>query len=194
MKVVGIVCSPRKGGNTEILMREALKAVEEAGGKTQLFLMADMKIEPCDACGACWETGACKIDDDMQEVYDALLASDGLIFGTPVYFINVSAQAKAVIDRTYALLRSGKLRGKVAAAIVAVRRVGGGQVLSLLYSYFAAQRMVIAGGGIGYGREKGEVKEGTGGSPVFTALEEARAVGKSVARMIERLGTPTAGA
>lgn len=99
MKVVGIVCSPRKGGNTEILMREALKAVEEAGGRTELFLVADMKIEPCDACGAGWETGACKIDDDMQQVYDSLLASDGLTFGTPVYFINVSAQAKAVIDR-----------------------------------------------------------------------------------------------
>ncbi len=188
MKVLGIVCSPRKGGNTEILMREALKAVEEAGGKTELFLMADMDVSPCDACGACWETGTCKIDDDMQKVYDSLLASDGVIFGTPVYFINVSAQAKAVIDRTYALMRSGKLRGKVAAALVAVRRVGGGQVLSLLYSYFVAQRMTIAGGGIGYGREKGEVTKGTGGSPVFTALEEARAVGKSVARMIEKLG------
>lgn len=187
MKVLGIVCSPRKGGNTEILMREALKAVEEAGGKSELRLMADMDIAPCDACGVCWETSVCKIDDDMQEVYDLLLKSDGVIIGTPVYFINVSAQAKALIDRTYALLRSGKLRGKVAGALVAVRRVGGGQVLSLMYSYFAAQRMVIAGGGIGYGREKGEVKEGTGGSPVFTALEEARALGKSVVRMIERL-------
>lgn len=193
MKVLGIVCSPRKGGNTEILMREALKAVEEAGGKFELRLMADMDIAPCDACGACWETGVCKIDDDMQDVYDLLLKSDGVIIGTPVYFINVSAQAKALIDRTYALLRSGKLRGKVAAALVAVRRVGGGQVLSLMYSFFAAQRMVIAGGGIGYGREKGEVKEGPGGSPVFTALEEARALGKSVVRMIARLeGEPRA--
>lgn len=169
-------------------MREALEAVEEAGGEPQLCLLSEMDVQPCDACGACWETGECKIDDDMQKIYDLLLAADGVIFGTPVYFINVSAQAKAVIDRTYALLRSGKLRGKVAAALVAVRRVGGGQVLSLLYSYFAAQRMIIAGGGIGYGREKGDVNQGTGGSPVFTALQEGQAVGKSVARMIERLG------
>ena len=188
MKVLGIVCSPRRGGNTEILMREALKAVEEAGGETRLCLLSEMDVQPCDACGACWKTGKCKIDDDMQQIYAHLLEADGLIFGTPVYFVNMSAQAKAVIDRTYVLLGNGKLRGKVAAALVAVRRVGGSQVLGLLYSYFNVQRMVIAGGGIGYGREKGDVNRGTGGSPVFTALEEAHAVGRSVARMIERLG------
>jgi multimeric flavodoxin WrbA len=187
MKVLGIVCSPRKGGNTEILMNEALQAVRDAGGETERVLVADQNIAPCDACGACVETGACKIQDDMQEVYAQLERADGVILGTPVYFINVTAQAKIVMDRTYALFRGGKMRGKVGAALVAARRVGAGQVLSLMYSYFSAQRMVIAGAGIGYGREKGEVREGPGGSPVFTALEEARAVGKSVVRMIEKL-------
>ena len=188
MKVVGIVCSPRKEGNTEILMREALKAVEEEGGNTKLFLMSDMNIQPCDACGACWESGVCKIKDDMQQVYDALLDSDGLIFGTPIYFVNVSAQAKAVIDRTYALLRKRQLRGKVAAGLVAVRRVGAGMVLSQLYFWFTAMQMITAAGGIGYGLAKGDVTKGTGGSPVLTALEEARAVGRSVAQMIKRMG------
>lgn len=187
MKVLGIVCSPRRGGNTEILMREALKAVEEAGGETQLCLLSEMNVQPCNSCGVCWKTGECKIDDDMQKIYEFLVAADGLIFGTPVYFVNVSAQAKAVIDRTYPLLHRKKLRGKVAAALVAARRVGGGQVLGLLYSFFNVHRMIIAGGGIGYGREKGDVNQGTGSSPVFTALEEAKAVGKSVVRMIENL-------
>ncbi len=187
MKVLGIVCSPRKGGNTEILVREALEAVREAGGETELILVADMNIAPCDGCGACDEDGTCRIEDDMQTVYQQLELADGLIFGTPVYFLNVSAQAKAVMDRTYAFLRGGKLRGKVAAAIVAARRVGAGQVLGLLYPYFTVQRMVIAGGGIGYGREKGEVRQGVGGSPSLSAVEEARAVGRNVVRMVKQL-------
>ena len=187
MRVLGIVCSPRKGGNTEILVTEALKAVAEAGGETELVLLADKNIAPCDACGACLESGICKVKDDMQMIYQQLESADGLIFGTPVYFLNVSAQAKAVMDRTYAILGTRGLRGKVAAALVAVRRVGAGQVLSLLYSYFTVHRMLIAGGGIGYGREKGEVRQGVGGSPNLSALEEAQAVGRNVFRMVERL-------
>ena len=186
MRVLGIVCSPRKGGNTEILVREALAAVAEAGGETELILVADKSIAPCDGCGACAENGICTINDDMQMIYQQLELADGVIFGTPVYFLNVSAQAKAIMDRTYALLRTRGLRGKVAAALVAVRRVGAGQVLSLLYSYFMVHRMIIAGGGIGYGREKGEVRQGVGGSPALSALEEARAVGRNVVRMVER--------
>jgi len=186
VKILGIVCSPRKGGNTEILVREALEGARESGSETELILVADKNITPCDGCGACLKNGICKIKDDMQEIYQQLKLADGVIFGTPVYFINVSAQAKAVMDRTYALLRVRGLRGKVAAALVAARRVGAGQVLSLLYSYFTAQRMIIAGGGIGYGREKGEVREGVGGSPGSAALGEARAVGKNTVWMVER--------
>ena len=186
MRILGIVCSPRKDGNTEILVKEALEAAREAGAETELILVAEKSVAPCDACGTCYEDGICVIDDDMQEIYRQLELADGVIFGTPVYFVNVSAQAKAIIDRTYPLLRTGKLRGKVAAALVAVRRVGAGQVLSLLYSYFVAQRMMTVGGGIGYGREKGEVREGVGGTPALSALEEARAIGRNVVRMGER--------
>ena len=185
MKILGIVCSPRKGGNTEILVKEALTAAKEKGGETELFLVAGKTITPCDGCLACADSGICKIDDDMQELYQKLEQADGVIFGTPVYFLNVSAQAKAIIDRSTALYNTKKLRGKVAAAIVVANRVGNGQVLSLLYTYFVAQRMMIAGGGIGYGREKGEVIQSLGSSS-RPALEEARAVGKSVVSMIER--------
>ena len=187
MKVLGIVCSPRKEGNTEILVREALQAAKEAGAETELVLVADKNIGPCDGCLVCSESGECIVDDDMQELYEQLLAADGLIFGTPVYFINVTAQAKAIIDRSFAFLRTGKLRGKVAAAMVAARRVGAGQVLGLLYTWFAAQRMMVAGGGIGYGRDKGEVREGPGGAPGGTALGEAAAVGRNVVRMVKKL-------
>lgn len=187
MRILGIVCSPRKGGNTEILVTEALAAAREAGGETELVLVADKNIAPCDGCGACRETGICKVKDDMQTIYEQLERADGVILGTPVYFLNVTAQAKAVMDRTYALMWSRKLKGKVAAAIVAARRLGAGQVLSLLYPFFTVHRMIIAGGGIGYGVEKGDVREGVGGSPTLSALEEAKAVGRNIVRMAEQL-------
>ncbi|MFP4194538.1 MAG: flavodoxin family protein [Desulfosalsimonas sp.] len=187
MKILGIACSPRKEGNTELLMREALAAAESKGAETELILAADKNISPCDACGACIEEGICVVDDDMQEVYKKLEEADGIIFGTPVYFLNVSAQAKAVIDRTYALLRTGKLRGKVSGAAVAVRRIGGGQVLSLLYSWFTVHRMITAGGCIGYGREKGDIRNGPGGAPGSTALGEAGAIGSAMVKMIDKV-------
>lgn len=187
MRILGIVCSPRKDGNTEILVRAALEAAREAGGETELILVADMNIAPCDGCGACLKNGMCKIKDDMQMIYEQLELAEGVVLGTPVYFMNVSAQAKAIMDRTYALLGGRKLRGKVAAAIVAARRVGAGEVLSLLYPYFMVHGMIVAGGGIGYGMEKGDVRQGVGGSPSLSALEEARAVGRNVVRMVAQL-------
>ena len=188
MKVLGIVCSPRKGGNTEIMVTEALAAAQEAGAETNLFTVSGKNIAPCDGCGACLKSGVCKIKDDMQPLYQELLAADGIVFGTPVYWNNVSAQAKTIMDRTYAFRQTRPLRGKVAAGVVALRRIGAGQVLSLLYSYFVAQRMIIVGGGVGFGRDKGEVREGVGGAPGSTALEEARAIGAGVVRMVGRMG------
>jgi multimeric flavodoxin WrbA len=187
MKIIGLVCSPRKRGNTEILVEEALNAARGKGAETKIILLADKQISPCDACDGCVNDGTCLIEDDMQDIYQKLEAADGIIFGTPVYFINVSAQAKAVIDRTYAFLRTAKLRGKVAGAVVAARRVGAGQVLSLLYSWFTVQRMITVGGCIGYGMEKGEVRQGTGGGPGSTALGEAGAIGKAMVKMVKRV-------
>jgi multimeric flavodoxin WrbA len=191
MKVLGIACSPRKRGNTEILVKEALAAARKAGAKTELVLVAGKTITPCDACASCRKTGVCKIKDDMQPIYQQLQMADAIIFGTPVYFCNVSAQAKTIMDRTYLFLGEKSLRGKVAAPIMAVRRVGAGQTRTLLYSYFMAQGMIVARGAIGYGREKGEVKQGVGGAHGVSALEEARSVGLDVVQMVRQLDKPT---
>ncbi len=191
VRVLGIVCSPRKGGNTEIMVTEVLATARGAGAETELVLVAGKNIAPCDGCTTCQKTGVCHIKDDMQTIYQQLESADGVILGTPVYFVNVSAQAKAIIDRTYSFLGQRKLRGKVAAALVAARRVGAGQVLGLLYAYFTIHRMIIAGAGIGYGREKGEVRQGVGGTQGFSALEEARAVGRNVVWMVGRLSKST---
>jgi len=188
MRVLGIVGSPRKGGNTEILVEEALASAREAGAETEIFLVADKTINGCDGCHSCFETGACKIRDDMQPLYEKMEAADAIIFGTPVYFHNYTAQAKAIIDRTFCYLREHNLKGKVAAPVLALRRVGAGQTRVQLYGWFLSQGMVPVWGAIGYGREKGDVRTGDGGGIGITAMEEARNVGKDVVEMVKKLG------
>lgn len=152
-------------------------------------MIAGKKIAPCDGCNACLKEGVCKIKDDMQMISEQMGKADGIIFGTPVYFYNVTAQAKAVMDRTYPLAFSRKLRGKVAAAIVVAGNMGIGQVLGSMYTFFDQHKMIIAGSGAGYGTEKGAVKkEGAGATFGGSALEEARSLGKRVVRLATQLG------
>ena len=187
MKVVGVVCSPRKEGNTEILVKEALEAAKAAGAQTEMLLVADMTIAPCDGCLACVATGECIIKDDMQIVYKKFKEADGILFGTPVYFLNVTAQAKAVIDRTLCLYLNKILKDKVAAPIVAVRRVGGGEVVSILWSFFTLHEMFISKRCLGYGMNKGDVRNGVGGDADLSALQEASLVGELLVENIQRL-------
>jgi multimeric flavodoxin WrbA len=188
MKVLGIVGSPRKGGNTEIMIEEALAAAREEGAGTDIFLIYNKNIQGCDACGSCFQTGACKIKDDMPELYKKMEAADAILFGTPVYFHSYTAQAKAIIDRTFCYLRDRKLKGKVAAPVLALRKVGAGQTRVQLYGWFMSQGMIPVRGAIGYGREKGDVRKGEGANIGMTALEEARATGKDVVEMLKKLG------
>jgi multimeric flavodoxin WrbA len=188
MKVLGIVGSPRKNGNTEILMNEVLKVAHNAGCETEIFLMSEKKVAPCDACGTCFETGSCVIQDDMQELYAMMESAQAIIFGSPVYFGTVSAQMKAVMDRMFALLGPRSLKDKVAGSLVVTRRVGALQARSLLYSFSIVQGMVVAGGAIGYGREPGDVLKGVGGGIDMSAVDEARLLGTNVVELARRLG------
>jgi multimeric flavodoxin WrbA len=190
MKILGIVCSPRLGGNTEILMKEALASATESGAQTELVTIAGKNIAPCDGCNGCRKTGVCLIKDDMHAIYTKMAAADGIIFGSPVYFGSVSAQGKAVMDRTFAFLVRFKLKGKVAASVLAVRRVGAAQTRNLLYGFFMAHGMVPVRGAIGYGIEKGDVLHGPGGGVNMSAMNEAWNVGADIVRMVNQLGKP----
>jgi multimeric flavodoxin WrbA len=187
MRILGIVGSPRKNGNTEILMNEVLGVVRKAGWETETFLMSEKQVAPCDACGACFEVGSCVVQDDMQELYDQLDRADAVIFGSPVYFGSVSAQMKAIMDRMFALLKRRSLKGKVAGTLAVTRRVGAIQTRSLLNSFCIAQGMIVAGGAIGYGREIGDVLTGVGGGIDISAMDEARMLGGNVLELAQRL-------
>jgi len=185
MKVVGIVCSPRLGGNTEVLVTEALDGAKEAGSDVELLTLSGKSIEFCDACYTCRQTGECHVQDDVQEIFRKLQEADGIIIGTPVYFSNVSAQLKTVIDRSSALLKDRKLRGKVGGIVTVTRRMGGANVLSILYTFFAVHGMLSAGGTVGYEGEvpyeKGSVRRDE------IAMSTSRAVGRNVVRLLMRL-------
>lgn len=187
MRILGIVGSPRRNGNTEILMHEALKPATDSGCETEMFFLSEREVAPCDACGICFKTGSCVVKDDMQELYGMMARADGIIIGSPVYFGSVSSQAKAVMDRTFALLAKRSLQDKVAGALVVTRRVGAIQARSLIYSFCIAHGMMVAGGAIGYGREPGDVLEGVGGGIDMSAVDEARLLGKNVVRLAGRL-------
>ncbi len=103
MKVLGLFGSPRRGGNTEILLEEALKGAEKEGAEIERLYLSDLKITPCTECHGCDETGNCVILDDMQKIYPKLLAADVIILASPIFFYGVTAWAKILIDRNQAL-------------------------------------------------------------------------------------------
>lgn len=103
IKVLGIYGSPRQGGNTDILLAEALKGAKEAGAKVESLRVCDFKITPCRGCHACSREGICVIQDDMQAIYPRLLAANIVILASPIFFYGVTGWAKALVDRSQAL-------------------------------------------------------------------------------------------
>ena len=102
LRLVGIFGSPRRDGNSDILLNSAIKGAESNGAVVEKIIIRDLQIAPCNSCGGCWEKGVCAIDDDMQEIYPKLVDADGVIVASPIYFMGVSAQLKAFIDRCQA--------------------------------------------------------------------------------------------
>lgn len=103
LKVLGISTSPRERGNTDLLLREALRGAEAAGAAMEYVTLRGLSISPCVECYACARTGACRIQDDFQQVLAKIVEADRLIFATPVFFMAVAAQAKLLIDRCQCL-------------------------------------------------------------------------------------------
>ena len=103
MKVLGLYGSPRQGGNTDILLNEALKGAGSAGADITSIRCCDLNIAGCVECGGCDNTGECVVQDDMQLVYPKLLESEVIILAAPMFFYGIPAQAKMVIDRCQAM-------------------------------------------------------------------------------------------
>jgi multimeric flavodoxin WrbA len=101
MKVLGIVGSPRRNGNTEVLVNEVLAGAAEVGASTEKVILTDLNISPCNACDACRKDGNCVQEDDMAELLEKMGKAEVWVLGTPLYWWGPSAQFKIFIDRWY---------------------------------------------------------------------------------------------
>jgi multimeric flavodoxin WrbA len=188
MKIVGLVGSLRKGGNTEILVKEALKAAKRKGAETKLIVLYGKKIEPCMNCDKC-VSEECPIEDDVKEIHEELLGADGIIFGSAVHFGDVSGELKCYLDRCIELKRKGRLlKNKVGGSIAVGQAWGHARALETLQHFMCGQGMIPAPidslpgmGAIIFAAKRGEVfgnKEG---------LEKAHEVGDQVVRLISAI-------
>lgn len=104
MNIVGFVGSPRRDGNTDTLVQQVLDGASEKGANVRKFYINEMEFIGCQGCGHCKSHDKCKIDDDMQKMLDAIVESDGIVFGSPIYFGQFTGQARMFIDRLYSLI------------------------------------------------------------------------------------------
>ncbi len=102
VKVVAFNGSPRKGGNSQLLLEEAVRGVKEAGADATVFHLNTLNLKACQHCGQCDNTGMCVIRDDMQAIHESIRDADRIVLASPIFFFTVSAQAKLMIDRCQA--------------------------------------------------------------------------------------------
>ena len=103
MKVLGIAGSPRRGGNTDLLLGEVMRGAASRGAEVKTIVLNDLKVTPCQHCDGCLEAGRCKVEDEMQMVYRELEDADRIVLASPIHFMGITAQMKAMIDRCQAL-------------------------------------------------------------------------------------------
>ena len=188
VKILGIIGSPRKGGNTEIVVNEALNAAKQVGTEVEALHLVEKDIRPCDGCLSCAKTGSCRIDDDFMDVFEKMAQVDAIIIASPSYFESVTPQVKSLIDRAgyyniNALDRSA-FTGKVGAAIAVARRTGLATVWKQIILFILSQGMIvpgIAGFPNAIAQKRGDVIMDIEG------MEKARELGRTVAMLTAKL-------
>ena len=186
MTVLGIVGSPRKEGNTEILTNHALKAIEEEGLKTKLIRLSGLDIRPCNGCCACYTAEACSIKDDLFPIYLEMKEAEGIILASPVYYGSVTGLMKSFIERAgYINRHNGEaFRRKVGGPLVVARRAGHNFALAELTFWFQVLGLIIPGSSywnMAFGKDKGDVLKDEEG------MNTAWNFGKNVAWLIKKL-------
>jgi multimeric flavodoxin WrbA len=175
-RIIGIVGSPRKGGNTEFLMQHALKIIGGEGFDTELIPLAGKNIGLCKGCDTCKQTGECSIQDDFQEVFARMLPAEGIILGSPVYNFTITPLMSTFKVRASRMSHTAKslkshdsssaLEKKVGGAVVVARRAGAVESIAELNNFFLSNEMFIVGSrypNVAYALGRGEVVKDTEG-------------------------------
>lgn len=180
MKVLAINGSPRKHGNTSLLINHVFSALQAEGIETEVVQIGGQLVRGCGNCKVCFklQNGRCSIDNDpVNDIIAKMRAADGIILGSPVYFSDVTPELKALIDRSgYVGMANGKLwKRKVGAGVIAVRRGGATHALDTIYHFLHISQMIIPGApywNFGMGREAGEVEKDEEGIATMKGLGE----------------------
>ena len=191
MKVVAINGSARKDGNTAILVEKVFGELEKEGIETELVQLAGKKVRGCTACFKCFENRdrLCAVKNDfVNECIAKMDEADGIILASPVYFSDVSAELKALIDRAgmTAIANDRMFARKVGAAVVAVRRGGAVHTFDTINHFFFIEQMVVPGSiywNFGMGRDAGEVQDDEEGLRTMTEL------GVNMAWLMKKIST-----
>ncbi len=188
MKVIGIVGSPRKNGNTEILTAHTLNAISEEGLDTEIVPLAGRDIRPCTGCLACKKDELCTIEDDLFPLYLKMKEADGIIMASPVYYSSATGLMKSFMERSgYINRHNGEpFRGKVGGPLVVARRSGHNFTLAEITFWFQVLGFVIPGSSywnMAFGGEKGDVRSDEEG------MQTAWNFGKNIARVLLKLNT-----
>lgn len=150
MKIIAFNGSPRKGGNTEMLINEVFKPLQEAGIETELVQIGGKLLRGCSSCYSCFKTkdGRCAIKTDgMNDFIRKVQEADAILFASPTYYGSVSAEMKAFMDRLgLTTIGQGRtLTRKVGAAVISVRRGGAVTVYDELNRFMLGSGMIVPG-------------------------------------------------
>jgi len=190
MKVVGINGSPRRNGNTAIIIKEVFKELEKHGISTELIHIGGTGIRGCRACYTCSNTKdrKCIIKDDLiNECVEKMVEADGIILGSPTYFADVTSEMKAFIDRVGYIARyNGYLfKHKVGVSVMSVRRAGSMHAFDTMNHFLHYSQMYLVGANywnmVYGGREVGEVEKDREG------MENMKVIGENMAWLLERI-------
>ncbi len=189
MKVLGFNGSPRKDGNTHLLLQTVFCELEKSGIETEEINIGTKAIKGCTGCMKCAENidGYCIIKKDpINDYINKMRAADGLILGSPVYCADLTGQMKTFIDRTslVAAVNDDLFKRKVGASVVAVRRAGGQTTFNSMNAFFTISQMITVGStywNIGYGMEKGEASQDEEG------LQTMHNLGKNMAWLMKSI-------
>ena len=99
MRILAVSGSPRRGGNTDVLLDLAIAGARSEGAEVETVILNRLDVACCIECNRCFETGRCVVQDDYQALYDKTLAADGIILAAPIFFMNISGWAKSFVDR-----------------------------------------------------------------------------------------------
>lgn len=165
MKVITINGSPRKNGNTAMLLQTVCEQLHLQQIETETISLGEITVHGCTACGACLKlkNGRCADSTDgFNECFAKMVAADGIVLGSPVYSAGVTSQIKALIDRASIVLAANKglFRRKVGAAVVAARRGGAISAVDTLHHFLHSKEMILVGSSywnMAYGNAPGEV-------------------------------------